>query len=362
MLKDAMEKVLFDPEELKPVGFMPPPLPGMPPTPIFNSPISSKENFWRLTKGEDPLWMPHTKEFMVFTPSCIPDCWARGSVSKPGPPIPPEEYGGKDMFGVEWEYVKSVHGSMVRPGAPMVPDLEHWEDYVSFPDIEKWDWAGSADDKAKLCCHQGAIVKVVFFTGLFERLISFVGMTEALIGMIDEDAKPAIHRLFDRLCILYDSIFAKIKQYFDADIIWFHDDWGSQRAPFFSLDTVNEMITPYLKRCVESVHRHGMAFELHCCGKVEILVPAMIEAGCDMWNGQPINDKKKVLQQYGDKIICDSSPDPLPPDATKAQKVENIRRYLQEFKGLRTYCRMNYDSPEDEYELLYEESRKFFCS
>ena len=356
-----MKKVPFDPKELEPIGFNPPPMPGMAPTPIFNSPISLKENFWRLTRGDNPLWMPHTKEFMIYTPSCIPDCWARGAVSKPGPPIPSEQYGGKDMFGIEWEYEESVRGSMVRPGSPFVPDLEHWEDYISFPDIAEWDWTGAAAEEAALR-NDGSIVKVVFFTGLFERLLSFVGTTEALVAMIDEDAKPAIHRLFNRLCLLYDTIFAKIKQYFEANVIWFHDDWGSQRAPFFSPNTVNEMIIPYLKRCVESVHRNGMAFELHSCGKIELLVPAMIDAGCDMWNGQPMNDKKKVLQQYGDKIICDSSPDELPPGATTVQKVENIRRYLEEFKGLRTYCRMNYGSPADEYELLYEESRKFYCS
>jgi hypothetical protein len=146
---------------------------------------------------------------------------------------------------------------MVRPGLPFVPDLEHWEDDVVFPDIETWDWDGAAAEAAEMR-NEGSIVKVVFFTGLFERLISFVGTTNALIGLVDEDAKPAIHRLFDRLCTLYDSIFAKFKRYFHAEVIWFHDDWGSQRAPFFSLDTVNEMITPYLKRCVESAHRYGM--------------------------------------------------------------------------------------------------------
>ena len=319
-----MNKVPFDPKELNPIGFNVPPMPGMPPSPIFNSPISPRENFWRLTNGEGPLWMPHTKEFMVFTPSCVSDCWARGMVSKPGPPIPSEKFGGKDMFGVEWEYEESVRGSMVRPGAPFVPELEHWEDYVAFPDIETWDWAGAAAEAAELG-NEGSIVKVVFFTGLFERLMSFVGTTDAMIGLVDEDVKPAIHRLFDRLCRLYDSIFTKFKQYFHAEVIWFHDDWGSQRAPFFSLNTVNEMITPYLKRCVESVHRCGMAFELHSCGKIELLVPAMIEAGCDIWNGQLMNDKKMILQQYGDRLICDSNPDSLPADATRAQKVENIR-------------------------------------
>ncbi len=355
-----MNQYAFDPKELEPIGYNPPPLPFMPPTPIFNSPISIKENFQRLIRGEQPLWMPYTKEYFVYCPSCIPDCWARGDVTRPGAPIPIEQFGGKDMLGVDWVYEAEVRGSMVLPGNPLVADLENWEDYVTFPDIDSWDWEGAAAEK-EAAGSPGAIVKVVFFTGLFERLISLAGTEEALVSLIDEDMQDAVHRLFDKLCDLYDGIFARIKKYFDADIIWFHDDWGSQRAPFFSEETAREMLLPYLKRVVDSIHSYGMVIEFHSCGFNEPLVPVMIDAGCDLWNGQPINDKKAVLQQYGDKIICDSSPDELPRDATEEEKRANIRRYLEDFKGLRTCCRMNYFSPENEYELLYEESRKYFC-
>ena len=354
-----MEKVPFDPKELEPIGYSPAPLWFMPPTPIFNSPITRKENFLNIIHGEDALWMPHTKEFMIWNPSCIPDSWARGATTKPGPPIPQEMWGGPDMFGVEWEYVPQVGGSMVRPGKPHVADLEHWEDYVNFPDIEKWDWATAKKEYDELY-DPNCIVKQVFFSGLFERLISFVDMTDAMLGLIDEDVQPAIHRLFDRLCGLYEKIIVKSRETFHPDIIWFHDDWGSQRAPFFSANTVSEMILPYLARCVEIVHNNGMRFEFHSCGKVEDLVPLMIEAGVDMWNGQPMNDKKKVLQTYGDKIVVDSCPPELPRDASHEEKVAAIRAYVEDFAGLRTPCRMTPQSVPDEYEILYEESRKIY--
>ena len=75
-----MEKIPFDPKELEPIGFSPAPLPFLPPTPIFNSPITRKENFLRLINGEGALWVPHTKEFFIWNPSCIPDSWARNSL------------------------------------------------------------------------------------------------------------------------------------------------------------------------------------------------------------------------------------------------------------------------------------------
>jgi hypothetical protein len=354
-----VERVAFDPKELEPVGYVPDIFPELPPTPVFNTPISRKENFMLFLKGEKPLWMPHARECIIINPSCVPDQWARGMVTRPNDPVSADQYGGKDMFGVEWEYLPSERGSMVRPGKYPVKDIEKWEDYVVFPDIDSWDWEKSAAETEGIR-NDGRLVKVAFMTGLFERLISFVGMTDAMIAMIDEDAKPAIHRLFDKLCDLYDGIFERYAKYFKPDVIWFHDDWGSQRAPFFSLETVKEMILPYLKRCVDSAHKYGILFELHCCGKVEMLVPAMVEAGCDMWDGQEMNDKIKILQQYGDKIICDSIPDPLPPDASVEQKLENLKKYLKDYEGLRTYCGMYYGAPQDEYKLLYELSRKAF--
>ena len=63
---------------------------------------------------------------------------------------------------------------------------------------------------------------------------------------------------------------------------------------------------------------------------------------------------------YGDKIIVDSCPPELPRDASHEEKVAAIRAYVEDFKGLRTTCRMTPQSPLDEYEILYEESRKVY--
>lgn len=355
-----MERVKFDPKELEPVGYVPGPFPGTPPTPVFNTPISRKENFKLFVAGEKPLWMPHAKEFLLLNPLCLPDSMARGMVTT-SKPVDRSKMGGTGMFGVEWEFIPAVNGSMVRPGKPFLSDLEHWENELVFPDINTWDWAGSAEDTKEIRS-DGRIIKATLFSGLFERLISFVDMTDAMIGLIDEDTQPAIHRLFSQLCDLYDDMFAKFKEYFDADMIWFHDDWGSQRAPFFSLATVQEMLQPYLKRIVDSAHKHGMAFEFHCCGQVEMLVPAMVEAGCDMWNGQPINDKKKMLQLYGDKLICDSYPEELPPDAPAEAVAAVVASYLEEYSGLRTYAGMHFNSHPLEYRYVYELSRKAYNS
>lgn len=357
---ETMTRIPFDPKELEIVQYLPPSFPDLPPVPVYRFPISCKENFRRLLAGERPLWLPHINEVVIVTPSCIPDSWARGKVSGVGLP-PDEKFGGPDMFGVQWIYDPVSGGSTVRPGNPIVKDLEHWEDYITFPDIEQWDWAASAEETRTLRS-DGRVVKMILFSGLFERLISFVDMEDALVALIDEDMQPAVHRLFDRLCNFYDALFAKYKEYFQVDILNFHDDWGSQRAPFFSLNTVREMLLPYLKRCVDSAHRHGMIFEFHCCGFIEQLVPAVVQAGCDMLDAQSrnVSDIKKLTGLYGERLLIHSTPDDYAPDAAPEEKAAVIQKYLDDYTGMRTFSGMHPNMHEDEYRYIYELSRLKF--
>ena len=68
-------------------------------------------------------------------------------------------------------------------------------------------------------------------------------------------------------------------------------------------DTAMEMFVPYLKRVTDAVHKLGMYFELHSCGKNETLVPAYIAAGVDLWCPQVINDVKMLAEKYKDAPI-----------------------------------------------------------
>jgi hypothetical protein len=119
---------------------------------------------------------------------------------------------------------------------------------------------------------------VTFQNGLFERLISFMDFENAALALIDDEQKDAVHSLFNKLCEMYEAMISKYLEILNLDGVIFHDDWGSQRAPFFSLDVCMEMVVPYLKRIADFCHSKGLWFQQHCCGKNELLVPAMIAA------------------------------------------------------------------------------------
>ena len=305
--------------------------------PLLNTPISPRENFLMFLRGEEPLWMPQQRDVLSVTPAVVKDNIARGFVHDATGFDPNKDGGGLDMFGIEWEWVPQVNGSMVRPGNPKVPDITEWEDYIEFPDPDSWDWAGSAEKNRALIEQKDLLFGATILNGLFERLISFCEMDEALVAMIDEDEQEAVHRLFDKLADFYPKIIRKYKEYYNIDILTFHDDWGSQRAPFFSLDTVREMLVPYLKRIVDATHELGIIFELHSCGKNEMLVPAMIEAGVDMWNGQPMNDKRMLVEKYGDKMIFGAYPTDLTNESTEEQVRESVKEFIDFFNKYRIY-------------------------
>ena len=255
----------------------------------FRTPISSKENLQRLYEGKTPMWIPFTGEMNNLMLDCDPENVARGSRS-----------GGVDGWGVEW--VWEGMGAMVRPGKPKVPDITEWEKYVTPPDPDSWDWAGCRE-RMEEKLDPDRMLMVSMGSCLFERLIAVMDFENAALALIDEEQQPAVHRFFRAVTDARKKYYAQIKKWFDPYVVNFNDDWGSQRAEFFSVDTAKEMLVPYVKETGDFVHSLGMRFDLHCCGFVEHFVPLFIEEGLDSWGGQPLNDKAKLKRMYGDRMI-----------------------------------------------------------
>ena len=301
------------------------------PGPIRSTPITAKENYRRFARREgNALWIPFDTDEIMFTPKFYPDNVVRAFVFEHDTIDPEKEAGGIDMFGAEWVYVPVVRGSTVRPGNPLVKDLAHWEDYITFPDPAKWDWEGSSKSNADLMSDYYPM-NTWIMTGLFERLISFVDFEDAATALIDEDEQEHVHRLFSYLTNLYIDIIDRFDKYFGIDVIYFHDDWGAQRAPFFSLDVCREMLVPYLKRITDACHERGMVFNFHSCGCIGKLVPAMIEAGVDMWCGQPMNNYDELYELYGDQITLGIHCTPPEADASMDEIVAYCENFLDKY-------------------------------
>lgn len=320
---------------------------------LYNYPISPRQNDILTASHKDPAWLGQDLNH-VF-PREILDNVARGFVIDGAPFTEP--FGGPDMFGVEWVYVPVVRGSMEKPGFRKVKDINNWEQELPFPDLERLNWP-EIQKRCSSVIRPDKITSTMVYTGFFERLISILGFEDAAMALIDEDCQDAIHRLFSKLCLYYDSLFDHLQRYCGLEYVVFHDDWGSQHSLFFSVNTCREMLLPYLTRVVDSAHKRGIYFNFHCCGNVERLVPVMVEAGCDAWDGQDMNDIWGLYHTYGDRLNITLNQKVLTIGPEEAEKwVDRIISHLEHGKQL---VIPNRQMNEIARELLYIRSREFY--
>lgn len=301
----------FDPKELEyvdAIGF------GGVPIKEFNYPLSRYDH-GVAAFGRKPWWqMMQAIDAVMFCPAVVPDNIARALCFEAGERrVFRDREINPDMFGIEWEYVEKVGGSTVRPGKPFLADIAKWRDKIVWPDIDKWDFEDSAARNNGVYLRPENFNQMWFQTGWFERLISFLDFENALLAIFDEDTKEHVHALFDELTDLYIRIFDRVcAVYPDIHAFFIHDDWGSQRAPFFSPDIASEMIVPYMKRLTDFLHGKGKFCEMHSCGSNYIQVPNYIKAGWDAWAPQLMNDCYKIYDEFGDKLLIATFPQNIP--------------------------------------------------
>jgi len=363
-----MSKYPFNESEMTVRYERPGMFPGAPGVQEFTFPVSQKEAVISLYRRE-PVWQITQSEINYFAPDILPDNVARASVMAAGGTMAPTD--GADMFGVEWEYVPAVGGCMVRPGKPMLTDANDWERVIKFPDIGKYDWQKAKDDNKEYLSQDRFNFSIVL-NGFFERLISFMEFENAAFALADEDQQDAVKALMDKLADFYIELFDKELEVFpQIDGFFIHDDWGSQRAPFFSPQVAREFIVPAMKRVTDYIHSRGRFAELHSCGLLEMQIPNIIKAGWDSWSPQLINDTHKYHELYGDKLIIGVSPD-LPGASSNPFEPKTPERQTAEAEAYAAaFCKPDKPSVMNQYSgmmlapeyraALYRASRIGYC-
>ena len=291
--------------------------------------ITGREAY-KLLMDRKPVRIVSTQDAQMFNPSIIPDSTARGFILETGCPYP-GGHGGVDMFGIDWEYVDNIGGSMVRPGLPLLADAREWKEKVIWPDIDSWKWEESAEKNRDFLNDKKYNI-MVFMTGWYERLVSMMDFAGAAVALIDEEQTEAVKEFFDKLTDMYIHIFDKaIESYPLIDAFWIHDDWGGQTETFFSPDICSEMIVPYMKRVTDFLHSRGKYCDLHSCGFLKRQVPNMIDAGWDSWMPQEINDIKELHDLYGDQLILGVTYAWPSPDSSKEEQKSAVEAFIGEF-------------------------------
>ena len=267
-----------------------------PDTEVFATPITPRENMLRLYEGKTPLWAPFSSgEHNHIMVELDPENVARSPMTK----------GDRfDGWGVEWVFVEMAGGATVKPGKPMVTDINDWENQVkSIPDPDSWDWEGYAA-KVKETLDPERTLYIGVGGCLFERLIALMDFSGAAMALIDDDEKDAVHRLFRRITDIHKKFYTNCKKYLNADIVNFNDDWGSQRSTFLSPAMFEEFIEPAYKKIYGFWKENGVEVIVHHSDSyAATLVPSMIRMGIDIWQGAVSdNNIPELLKKYGGQI------------------------------------------------------------
>ena len=289
-------------------------MPELPKPPVREH--TPQENMNLLLQHKKPYYVPIGADNNLVIPDVVLE---RPALNK----------GGRDWFGVEWEYVPGINAPSIKPGFVLFEEIEDWEETLKFPDLDAIDW----EKNAKLLAPElkpGKNNSFVLFNGCFERIHSLMGFENALVAMATEPEETL--RLFQALADYKIALIDKLVQYYPVDTIVYHDDWGAQKSTFFSVPMFKELLYEPTRRIVEHVHSLGKNFTMHCCGRVETLVPYMLEMGVDSWESaqMDINDLPALRKQYGSKLsmeVVPKMPALMNPSATE----EEVRSAMRDF-------------------------------
>ncbi len=285
--------------------------------PIEPRVISVRENYERCVRGQEPYWMPaYGFESNTIWPDAVEEH-----------PVP--EVDGYDWWGVDWIMAEVAGGMITRPGTRTFSEFAAWKEELEWPDISLVDF--EADGKkiaSRLDPERPHIYECV--EGIFERLHEMIPFDESLIAFYEEP--ELLEEFFQKMADYKIETCEKIFQYYGrVDGVLYHDDWGTQRAGFFSNSMFDEQLMPATQRLIRYIKDQGKFVELHSCGRNMQYVPEMIEMGIDMWTPQAnANDPDWLHENYG-KQMTFAFPLVIPPEADEQETRRRVREFVDHY-------------------------------
>jgi len=242
---------------------------------------------------------------------------------KPYQALPDRPWVWEDEWGVHWDRSVDTDIGTVCNRRVTADNLRH----CRFPDP---DAAGRFDHFPAVIANAGGrfVIATLAFT-LFERSWTLAGMEEVLMAMAAGDGFA--DELFDRI-LAFDEAVVRRALTFPVDGVRFGDDWGQQRGLIMGPELWRKYIKPRVKRLYGIVKSAGKRVFIHCCGKVDEILPDLIECGVDVFNPfQPeVMDVLEMKRRYGRHLTFFGgiSTQRTLPYGTPAQVRDEVRRLL----------------------------------
>ncbi|MFC1537966.1 uroporphyrinogen decarboxylase family protein [Candidatus Latescibacterota bacterium] len=217
--------------------------------------------------------------------------------------------------GAESRTIFGIERSGIGYGQPMShplasADLCGIENYA-WPDPGWIDVSGIAEEAAGYG-GQYAILGGDW-SPFWHDAIDLVGMESLYLKMFDDP--NFVDLLFSHIVDFYYEVSQRIFEVaaHEIDIFFIGNDFGGQTGPLLSPALFDRFIIPHLISLVELGHRYGLKVQLHCCGGLSELFPAMIAGGLDAIHavqpdcrGMELGELKR---EYGGSLVFNGAID-----------------------------------------------------
>ncbi|MGX8715491.1 MAG: uroporphyrinogen decarboxylase family protein, partial [Lachnospiraceae bacterium] len=243
--------------------------------------LSKKDNMLEVIRGGNPDRF--VKQYEAFQFVMTDPYHLQYPIMPAGP--------GADPVVCGWGYTNAWPAG--TPGAFPVHDAEHlvcpditrWREYVKAPEINYTaeDWKQCQEDVAKVDRNEYMVACFVA-PGLFEMTHYLCEIQQTLIDMIEEP--EAYQELVDYVVEWELKYAEQICTYMKPDILFHHDDWGTQISTFVSVEMFREYFLEGYKKIYKYYKDHGVQLVVHHNDSYSATyVPTMIEMGIDVWQG-----------------------------------------------------------------------------
>jgi uroporphyrinogen decarboxylase len=269
------------------------------------------------------------------------------------------EQAGRDSWGCLWEF-SPVTGSY--PGHEhRIKSVDEIVDFA-VPDPFAPGLLDAAKRAIEKIDRSQTVVVCNNHIGLHERSYILLGMEEYLVEFALNE--KLIVQLLDKIKWFKLNFAKRMLDELDIDGIWFGDDWGTQNNLFISPEKWREFFKPKYKELYDLVHDRGKLVFQHSCGKIESIIPDLVEIGLDVWNPcQPINDLEGLKKAYGKKLAFMGSVDSVVLDTKGRKEIEEeIRLRISQLKeggGFVLYPSHHVAFPEENVKAFTEFSVKY---
>jgi hypothetical protein len=136
--------------------------------------------------------------------------------------------------------------------------------------------------------------------GLLDRFVALLGMQTALLALVAEPEAAAV--LFARIA---DQHIAIARGYLAAGMAaaWLADDYAGNDGPYLRPALWRKLILPQLARVIAVYQDAGTPVFFHTCGRAEVFVGDLLDAGVTVFNLQSeACDLTALRARYGRRI------------------------------------------------------------